>query len=149
MGKHSIFPHHIKNILEADAEDRQIHTKKTAKAYRYEARERVKQAFADIQWYAETQPEKQCDQVFEIETVCKFVKATLEAINQGSIPKNTIPQKNGAYKMILHLLHVVDRALGELLDPQMIQRLRQLNPEAFHRQYRNIAAWELMVILFR
>jgi len=149
MGKHSIFPSHIKNILEADAEDRQMHTKNTAKMYRYEARERVKQAFADIQWYAEKQPEKQCDQVFRIETVCELVKAILHAINQGSIPENTIPQKNGSYKMILHLLSVINRALGELLDPQMVQRLRQMNPEAFHRQYRNIAAWELMFILFR
>jgi len=149
MGKHSIFPHHIKNILEADAESKQIHIKNTAKMYRYEARERLKQAFADIQWYARTQPQKQCEQVFSIETVCELVKAVLEAINQGSIPKNIFPEKNGAYKMILHLLKVIDGALGQMLDPLQFQRLRQMNPEAFRRQFINIVAWELMFILFR
>ena len=139
--KYSIFPPHIIKILKADAEGRQIHKKTTAKQYRYEARERVKQALADIRWYTETQ-HKQCEKVFSENVVGDVIVGILKALNQGPIPDNR------AYKMVLRILRVVDERLNYILDLKLVARVRLTNPDITRRRYSNIAALELMFILF-
>lgn len=148
MSKYSIFPDSIKELLEADAEGRQIHTKNTAKQYRYEARERVKQALVDIQWYAETQPQQQCEQVFNRKPIGNLVKTVLQATNDGVVRDFVTAQNNRAFKIAVTILKTVHGSLNEILDPHMIQRVKLSYPDITRRQYSNIAALELMFTLY-
>jgi len=151
MSKYSIFPDSIKELLEADAKGRndwckrrQVHTKNTAKQYRYEARERVKQALADIQWYAETQHRKQCEQVFDDQRAIRdLIKSILHATNYGSLPYD-----NKAFKIAHYILKAVHASLNEILDQDMIRRVKLSHPEITRRRYSNIAALELILTLY-
>jgi len=156
----TIFSASIKDMLEKDAKALENNSDieyatdleyDRAKTYRNRAREHAKAAIRDLAWFARTQPEEQVQQVFTNELLKVLLTSVLgidaqylelkkeeEDWGQREARTQEIVLDPQILRLVLTVLQVTNRAIGDVLDVGTLQELEQalsIDPGLFDIRY--------------